>query len=210
MNIPGKSSRPYATEKRDAKAAETRARLLDAALVLLRESGGQALSLDATAKAAGVTRLTVYNQFGSRNGLLEAAFDAVAEQGKLASLAEAMAIPDPRAALARVVSIFCDFWMAHDGLGGIFAAAAMDAELGAALAARNERRRALLGVLVDRQGIAVGRARADAIDLLFTLTSFATFTSLRSDQRDGAAVCALLLPLCDRILSGRADTAQGR
>ncbi|MBB4098921.1 TetR family transcriptional regulator [Sphingomonas kyeonggiensis] len=210
MNIPGKSSRPYATEKRDAKAAETRARLLDAALVILRESGGQALSLDATARAAGVTRLTVYNQFGSRNGLLEAAFDAVAEQGNLASLAEAMATPDPRAALARVVGIFCDFWMAHDGLGGIFAAAAMDAELGAALAARNERRRALLGVLVDRQGIAVGRARADAVDLLFTLTSFATFTSLRGDQRDGAAVCTLLLPLCDRILAGQADPAQGR
>nr|WP_281396602.1 TetR/AcrR family transcriptional regulator [Sphingomonas kyeonggiensis] len=183
---------------------------MDAALVILRESGGQALSLDATARAAGVTRLTVYNQFGSRNGLLEAAFDAVAEQGNLASLAEAMATPDPRAALARVVGIFCDFWMAHDGLGGIFAAAAMDAELGAALAARNERRRALLGVLVDRQGIAVGRARADAVDLLFTLTSFATFTSLRGDQRDGAAVCTLLLPLCDRILAGQADPAQGR
>ncbi|MDH4743462.1 TetR/AcrR family transcriptional regulator [Sphingomonas sp. CBMAI 2297] len=204
MNIPGKSSRPYATEKRDAKAAETRARLVAAALAILGEPGGHLLSLDAVARAAGVTRLTVYNQFGSRNGLLEAAFDAIAERGNLASLAEAMAIAEPRAALARVVRTFCDFWMAHDGLGGIFAAAAMDAELGAALAARNERRRALLGVLVDRQGVAGGQAKADLVDLLFTLTSFATFSSLRGAERDGAAVCALLLPLCDRILSGAA------
>ena len=198
MNIPGKSSRPYAAEKRDAKAAETRARLVAAALAILGEPGGHLLSLDAVARAAGVTVMHAPITFA------EGAFDAIAERGNLASLAEAMAIAEPRAALARVVRTFCDFWMAHDGLGGIFAAAAMDAELGAALAARNERRRALLGVLVDRQGVAGGQAKADLVDLLFTLTSFATFSSLRGAERDGAAVCALLLPLCDRILSGAA------
>lgn len=198
--IPDKP-RPYSTEKRDAKAAETRARLVAAALVILRDAGGHALSLDAVAKAAGVTRLTVYNQFGSRSGLLEAAFDAVAAQGNLTRLAEAMAIPEPRAALAQIVRIFCDFWKSHDGLGGIFAAASLDTELGKALAARNERRRGLLGILVDRQGIADGQAKADIVDMLFTLTSFATFAALRGENRDGEAVCALLLPLCDRIFS---------
>lgn len=205
MTIPDRPSRSYSTEKRDAKAAETRARLIDAALDMLGRDEGQVLSLDAVAKAAGVTRLTVYNQFGSRNGLLEAAFDAVAQQGNLAGLAKAMAMSEPRAALAGVVRTFCDFWMSDEGLGGIFAAASMDAELSEALAARNERRRTLLGILVDRQGIAEGHAKADIIDLLFTLTSFATFTTLRSDQRDGAAVCALLLPLCDQIFSGELD-----
>ncbi len=205
--IPGKPSRPYSTEKRDAKAAETRVRLVGAALALLRDTDGEALSLDAVAKAAGVTRLTVYNQFGSRNGLLEAAFDAVAEQGNLAGLAEAMAMPDPRAALARVVRTFCDFWKSHDGIGGIFAAAATDAELGKALAARNERRRNLLGILADRQGVADDKAKADIVDLLFTLTSFATFAALRREGRDGDAVCALLLPLCDRVFSG--ETGRG-
>jgi len=200
--IPGKPSRPYSTEKRDAKAAETRARLVAAALAILGDAGGEALSLDAVAKAAGVTRLTVYNQFGSRSGLLEAAFDAVAERGNLTRLAEAMAIVEPRAALAQVVRIFCDFWKSHDGLGGIFAAAALDAELGKALSARNERRRGLLAILADRQGIADGQAKTDIVDLLFTLTSFATFSALRRDSRDGDAVCALLLPLCDRVFSG--------
>jgi AcrR family transcriptional regulator len=201
--IPGKPSRPYSNERREAKAAETHARLIAAALDILRDCDGQPLSLDAVAKAAGVTRLTVYNQFGSRNGLLEAAFDALAEQGKLASLTKAMAMAEPRAALATAVRAFCDFWMSHDGLGGIFAAAATDAELAKALAARNERRRTLLGILVDRQGSAEAQARADTIDLLFMLTSFASFTALRGEQRDGAAACALLLSLCDSILSGR-------
>jgi len=197
--ISGKPSRPYSTERRDAKAAETRTRLIAAALTILRETGGPSLSLDAVAREAGVTRLTVYNQFGSRNGLLEAAFDAIAEQGNLPRLTEAMAMPEPRAALAQVVRIFCDFWMSHDGLSGIFAAAAVDADLGAALAARNERRRGLLGILVDRQGIADDQAKADIVDLLFTLTSFATFRSLRGENRSGDAVCALLQPLCDRV-----------
>jgi hypothetical protein len=98
----------------------------------------------------------------------------------------------------------CYYGPTNEGLGGIFAAAAMDAELSKALAARNERRRALLGLLVDRQGIAEGQAKGDIVDLLFTLTSFATYTTLRGEQRDGEAVCALLLPLCDQIFSGGA------
>lgn len=199
MIVPGKPSRPYSNENREAKAAETRARLIAAALDILRDCDGQALSLDAVGKAAGVTRLTVYNQFGSRNGLFEAAFDTLAEQGNLTGLAKAMAMSEPRAALAAVVTAFCDFWMSHDGLGGIFAAAATDAELGKALAARNERRRTLLAILVDRQGHA--GARADIVDQLFMLTSFASFAALRSEQRDGAAACALLLSLCDRVFS---------
>jgi AcrR family transcriptional regulator len=206
MIVPGKPSRPYSNEKREAKAAETRGRLIAAALDMLRDGDGQMLSLDAVARAAGVTRLTVYNQFGARNGLLEAAFDALAGQGNLARLTAAMALPEPRAALAAVVRIFCDFWASHDGLGGIFAAAAMDVDLGRALAARNERRRALLRVLVDRWGNIEAQAKGDVVDLLFMLTSFATFTALRGEQRDGAAVCALLLPLCDKILVGKPGT----
>lgn len=207
MTIPDRPSRFYSTEKRDAKAAETRARLIDAALDMLGRDEGQVLSLDAVAKAAGVTRLTVYNQFGSRKGLLEAAFDELAARGYLTRLSEAMAIDEPRTALARIVTAFCDFWMSHEGLAGLFAAAATDVELGKALAARNERRRALLATLVDRQGVAEGAAKADIVDLLFTLTSFATFAALRGKARDGAAVCALLLPLCDRIFSGEHKAA---
>src|SRR5690349_25139087 len=124
--IPGKPSRPYSTEKRDAKAAETRVRLVGAALALLRDTDGEALSLDTVAKAAGVTRLTVYNQFGSRRGLLEAVFDEIARHGWLHQLADAMAMADPRAALDRMVEIFCGFWSRDSAVGRLHDAMATD------------------------------------------------------------------------------------
>ena len=52
-----------------AAAAEKRERVIEAAARSLREDASIAsFSLDAVAKAAGVTRLTVYHQFGSRRG----------------------------------------------------------------------------------------------------------------------------------------------
>lgn len=202
MIIVDNPSRPYLTVKRDAKAAETRKRLLEAALALLSTPNAQVISLEAVAKAAGVTRLTVYNQFGSRSGLLEAAFDTLASKGGIERIPRAMAIADPRAALAEIVTAFCDFWCSHDAFAAILAAAVFDAELGAALQARDQRRRDLLGVLVDRTGRAEAPARADVVDQLCMLTSFSTFASLAAPARDRDRVLALLLPLCDRVFVG--------
>lgn len=202
MVQPDRTSRPYASAKREAKAADTRARLIAAATELLRGPDGAALSLDAVGKAAGVTRLTVYNQFGSRRGLLEAVFDDMAGEGGLAGLAEAMATPDPRAALARVVEAFCRFWGSNEGLSGLYAAAGADAELAQSLAARNGRRRELLAVLAARQGGREAGAQVDAVDLLFALTGFSMFQSLRTEHRSPEAVADLLKPLCDRVLTG--------
>ena len=72
-------TRPYVSAKRDAAAAAKRQHVLDVATRLLSE-GEQMISMESVAKAAGVTRLTVYKQFGSRRGLLEAIFDANAAQ----------------------------------------------------------------------------------------------------------------------------------
>src|SRR5919197_6557848 len=103
--------RAYVSSVRSAAAAEKRDRVIEAAAKSLREDASIArFSLDTVAKAAGVTRLTVYNQFGSRRGLLEATFDDIARQGGLFELAEAMAMADARAALDRVIDIFCAFW----------------------------------------------------------------------------------------------------
>src|SRR5258705_9412753 len=94
------STRPYVSSVRTAAAAAKRDRVIEAAARSLREDASIAtFSLDAVAKAAGVTRLTVYHQFGSRRGLLEAVFDEIARQGGLARIPHAMAITDPHAAL---------------------------------------------------------------------------------------------------------------
>lgn len=195
------TSRPYASAKREAKAAETRARLIAAAAGLLRSPGGAGLSLEAVGKAAGVTRLTVYNQFGSRRGLLEAVFDEVAAAGGVRAIAEAMALPDPREALARVVAVFCGFWSSNEGLTGLYAAAGADPELAQSLTARNERRRELLAALVARQGGRETTTQKDVVDMLFSLTSYPMFQSLRVGDRGPEAVAALLTPLCDHVLT---------
>src|SRR5713101_9850250 len=111
-------TRSYTSSVRTAAAAEKRERVIEAAARSLREDASIAtFSLDAVAKAAGVTRLTVYNQFGSRRGLLEAVFDDIARQGGLQGLGDAMAMPDPYAALDRVVEIFCAFWNRDPAVG---------------------------------------------------------------------------------------------
>src|SRR5437588_6836756 len=112
--------RAYVSSVRSAAAAEKRDRVVEAAAKLLREDASIArFSLDTVAKAAGVTRLTVYNQFGSRRAVLEAVFDAVAMRGGLHRLADAMAIPNPHTALARVITIFCEFWSFDPGALGL-------------------------------------------------------------------------------------------
>src|SRR5215468_10679020 len=174
------SPRPYRSPRRRVAAKRTRARLLKAARAMLAAPDG--ISLDAVAKKAGVTRLTVYNQFGSRRALLEAVFDDMAERGGLDRIREAMASPDPHAALQQIVAIFCDFWSrAPATLWRLHAANASDPELAESLSAHNERRRRLLSVLVDRMS---GRERRshEAVHVLFALTSI-SFSELAAERR---------------------------
>src|SRR5438105_10733089 len=144
-------TRAYVSSVRSAAAAEKRDRVVEAAAKLLREDASIArFSLDTVARAAGVTRLTVYNQFGSRRGLLEAVFDEIAARGGLTGLLGVMQIADARTALTRLIDIFCAFWGGDHAIGRLHEAVALDAEFAEALRERNERRRRALGVLVGR------------------------------------------------------------
>jgi AcrR family transcriptional regulator len=200
-----KTPRPYVSPVRAEAAFRTRARLIAAAARLLRrEADFRAVSLDAVAKAAGVTRLTVYHQFGSRRGLLEAVLDDLAVKGGLPRLADTMAMLDADAAILQLVAVFCEFWGADAAVTRLNEAAGADAELADAVAERNERRRQALRLLVDRHcaGKHVSaRTRAETADLLFGLTSCAMFNALRPN-RSPAAVCKLLQRTAAQLLDG--------
>ncbi len=192
------ATRRYVSSVRTAAAAAKRDRVIGAAARLLREDASIAsFSLDAVAKAAGVTRLTVYHQFGSRRGLLEAIFDEIARQGGLVQIPEAMAISDPRAALERLVEIFCAFWSSDPAVGRLHEAMATDAEFAQALIERNERRRTTIDVLIRRIAgkIASARARQDVVDMIFALTSFSMFAML-GQNRSAGDVCKLIKAAC--------------
>jgi AcrR family transcriptional regulator len=199
--------KPYESALRAAAAQAKRERVVAAATQCLREDGGlRDFSLDSVAKAAGVTRLTVYNQFGSRRGLLEAVFDDVATRGRLATIPEALELPDPLQGLDAIVDGFCEFWSSDEAIARLHDAMASDAEFAVALGARHERRRKLLQALMKRlvPAEAPARQRRDAIDFAYAMTSFAMFRMLASNRSAGA-VAELIKTSCRAALGAIAS-----
>jgi AcrR family transcriptional regulator len=189
--------RRYRSPAREASSGLTRQRIVAAAAMLLRSPEGiGGFSLEAVGKAAKVTRLTVYNQFGSRRALLEAVFDDRAERGGLHRVAEAMASADPSAGLLTLIDIFCEFWsFDREAMARLHGAGINDTELEESIRARNERRRRALSVLVNRMAEhkeVRADARRDLIDTLFALTSFHVFAELAIGGRSTKAAGALV------------------
>jgi AcrR family transcriptional regulator len=191
------SPRAYSSPQRDAAASATRERIVAAATAILGAADGIGkFSLEAVAKKAGVTRLTVYNQFGSRRALMEAVFDERAARGGLFRIVDVMQDPDPQAALLRIIGIFCEFWSSDPGtMRLLHAAGASDPEFAASVYERNERRRQVLSAIVGR--LAQGRrltpkAISNLVDVLFALTSFAFFSQLQADKRTTEGVCRMI------------------
>src|SRR5258707_15291005 len=111
--------RTYNSPRRIVAATQTRERIVVAAAAILATAEGiSGFSLQAVADKAGVTRLTVYNQFGSRRTLLEAVFDDMAVRGGLAGIPGGMARSDPLARLVGVTAMFsCFLFFSWDALG---------------------------------------------------------------------------------------------
>jgi AcrR family transcriptional regulator len=191
--------RRYRGVVREQAASKNRGRVLAAAIRLLGAPDMSVASMEAVAKAAGVTRLTIYNQFGSRSALLEEVFDELARRGGLSRIPEAMAMSDPRAALARLIEVFCDFWASDPAVDRLNRAAAMDEEFASVLAARHEKRRKALSVLVQRlskAGHVMPENAGAATDMLFAVTSPDVYRALSIGGRRRSEIRTLVLRLC--------------
>jgi AcrR family transcriptional regulator len=198
--------RPYRLGQRRATVEETRARIVTAAHGLLAAPTGlAAFTIDTVAAEAGVARMTIYNQFGSKMGLLEALFDHLAARGLLDRLRAAFVQPDPRAALTGLIAAFGGFWNSDRVvLRRIRALAVIDAEFAAAVMARDERRRAALRTILDRYAEEYGKPAAaacdQAVDILHTLTSFETFDQLAGATRSPEDVVPMVSRLARAVL----------
>jgi AcrR family transcriptional regulator len=199
------SPRPYNLGKRREPVEAARRQVLDAARQLLGGPAGYtAFTVDAVARQADVARATVYYQFGSKAGLLEALCDYLADLGGMSGLAGAFTEPDPRQALHRFVASFGQFWAAdRPAMRRLRALAQLDPDVGAVIAARDQRRRDGLAVLTGRLA---GRAGADAAGLdrvvrvLTVLTSFETFDGLAGPDWEITAVVPDVLRLAEAAL----------
>lgn len=180
--------------KRQAAVDRTRTLVLEAARDLVASPEGAGLSLGAVARRAGVSRLTIYNQFGSREGLLR----AVAGEAHRRTVEPAPApFPgDAREELRRRIYSACARWASNPALfrGLSPVATAHDR--------RTDEDRRLAEKLALADQLRPGCSLKEAEDVIGALTSFAMFDRLHGDgRRSAGAVAEILIRLAAAILS---------
>jgi len=205
------SPRGYRSEARQAASAETRARILAAARSLLGDERTMAFTVDAVAEKADVARMTVYNQFGSKRGLVEALSDDLAARGGMARLPTAFGVEDPERGLAVLVEVFVGFWASERlAIRRLRAFSALDPEL--AGSNRDLRRRQAIVVVVRRLATEAACEDADverAIDLLWILTGFECYEHLATLGHTAEDIAGLITATVKQQVLGLPESRPG-
>ena len=200
------SPRPYSMEKRQAATSETRTRILEAAHQLLASGSETDLAMEAIARRADVSRLTIYYQFDSRAGLLEALYDHLASRGNMRRMAEVFHEPAPSKAIDKLVSIFVGFWSSDPvAIRRLRAMAVLDPEIAEGIRARDARRSHIAAEILRRMAAAGKKTFTEeqlgtTADVLSMLTSFATYDALASAGHGQEEIIATLVRLAHLAL----------
>ncbi len=193
--------RPYSLRRRRELSDRKRTKILAVARRQLECNGFLNFTLDSLARESGVTRQTIHNLFGTKAGLLEALFDQLARDGGIARMRTVMQQANPESMLASFVEVVNDFWAKDRMLiRRIHGMAAIDPEFGAAVEARNQRRRGaaarVVGLLNRSSGEPDVVDRTQSGATLYALTSFEFFDALAegcgSPDEAGRLVFALV------------------
>lgn len=196
------SPRKYDLGRRRGATAATRASIVEATRGLIGGEGDlTGFSMEAVAERAGVSRMTVYYQFRSRAGLLEAVSDDLAVRGGMSGLAGAFQETDPSKAVRAFVETFVRFWASDPvtlrrlrAMGVVFPSEHPGPR------GRDAWRRAGWENLLARVRPPEAVPRADLVDLLGALTSFETYDALAGAGRSTEAVTELLAQTALRLL----------
>ncbi len=195
------SPRPYSMQKRQVAASETRARILEAARQLLSAEARTDLSLEAIARRADVSRLTIYYQFDSRAGLLEALYDYLAHRGNMQRMPEVFREPDPSVAIDKVIAIFAGFWASDAAaIRRLRGMAVLDPEIARGIHARDLRRRHIFQEILKRVAARRGQGFTEEelnsrADVLAMLTGFAAYDDLARAGHSQEGIVAMLARL---------------
>jgi AcrR family transcriptional regulator len=191
--------------KRTTSSEETRARILKAARGLAVEEGFSSFTVQKVAERAGVSRLTVYYQFGSKSDLLEKLFDHLAARGRMDLLPEAFKEPDSLDALRKFIEVFCEFW-ASDlvGIMRLRSWAALEPGFEETGRGRDAWQRQGLEVLLrrirDEYSLPAGDSFANVLDLLHVLLSPESYEKLSRSGRSKEEISALLNKIAREII----------
>jgi AcrR family transcriptional regulator len=177
------ATRSYTASRRRG-SPESVDRVLTAAQRLIDQDSFHSATMDELAAAAGVSRATVFNRFGSKLGVLQALFNRGMEGPEMQAIQEALALEDPVAALEGAIEASCAIWEAygpvHEQLQAIVV---LEPGASALIERQREGQRADLQALTRRlsragrlrSGISESRATAT----LHMLTTLETFLWLR-------------------------------
>ena len=204
--------RSYKPVERLRSVEAGRERIVAAGRDLLESADAEGFSIDAVARRAGVARMTIYNQFESKAGLLEALFDSLAARGPLGQMADIFKMDDPVLALDAYVALFGRFWTLNRRAHGRLRAAALhDDDLAAALEARSERRRKSVAALLRRLSEKAHPVvpQADVITVIYVLLSFDTFNELAGPDRTPEDVVPMVRGLVRAVLGIREPREPG-
>ena len=198
--------RPYNMEKRQLTASETRTRILEAARQLLAGELETELRMDAIASRADVSRLTIYYQFKSRTGLLEALYDYLAMRGNMQRMAEVFYETDGSIALHKLIRTFVGFWSSDPVvIRRLRAMAALDSEIGKGIQERDRRRVQASSEILRRMILRKKKkpviTRNLTGDVLTMLTSFETYDALARAGHSENQIVAAITSLA-RFVSG--------
>ena len=143
------------------------------------------MSVGAIARRAGVSRITVYNRFGSRSGLLQSLAPSQQAAEPVAS--------DPREALRQHFLRACTTWAADPGLFR---------HLPSADASDSPTDRRLAELLLAADALRPGCSIREAEDVIGALAAFPLFDRLHKDgRRSPIAVSEILIRLAAGILA---------
>jgi AcrR family transcriptional regulator len=205
------SPRKYDATQRRASVDATRTQILEAAREIVGAGGDlRRFSMEAIARKAGVARMTVYYQFRSRAGLLDALADHLAQRGGMQRMQEVFQTADPEEALRKFVDTFVRFW-ATDRIvmRRLRALGVVSPALYGRPRNRDEWRHEAASQLLTRfgsKGRSSGRPSAqDRVDLLSELTSFETFDALAVEGRSTEEVSRLLGDVALTLLSPKSS-----
>lgn len=187
------SPRGYRLGRRQSEVDRTRSAILAAARQVVTEHG-PAASVGKVAERAGVSRITVYNQFGSKERLLEALAAGVAPRSDGAPAASSGS--DPRAELSRRIGQSSTAWSADPSLYR-----RLEAHQGWT-GKESEHDRALAEMLGAHDQLRPGCSLKEAEDVIGILTSFAVFDRLhKGGRRSPSAVAEILMRMAGEFLA---------
>jgi AcrR family transcriptional regulator len=183
--------------RRAATTEATRQTIITAAREMLALRRWAEFTVESVAQRAGVTRVTVYNQVGSKRGLLDAVLTDLTERARMDQLLTDTGHLEAAEARTEIVVRTCRFWHAErDILRSVFGLAGVDREVAAVLEQREQWRRDQLRHLLKR--FPAERAQTprlqpdDRLAAMVAVTSFPAYDRL-GDLADDPARAAQVI-----------------